>query len=131
MSITERITETIVEKVAGAVGWLILTELRRIGHAIEALVDDRRAERGLQPLFGLAGKREATEIPSAADEDRDLPPEADASTGDFLREEILTLLAAQQHISITLDTDLVALGKERGWLNQAGEVMMLPEGFGR
>lgn len=127
------LTDKVIEKVGGALGYLLLKELRRIAYALEMQCNLQLAEQGRQPLFYLS--KPAT-LPSlddapisvdAAGERMD-PPGGDDGP-DWLRLDLLTQLAREQHVEIDLDTDLIALGKERGWLNAGGEVVMLPQEY--
>lgn len=126
------LTDKIAEKIAGALGWLLLKELRRIGSVLEKSCDSHREIHGFQPLFQtelekankiIAGEQtEAEEILAAET--------GISAEGDFMRLEILEMLARENRIMVTSETDLVELGKARGWLDQAGEIVMFPMHYG-
>lgn len=122
--------DKIGEKLAGAVGWLILKELRGIRHAIEVGVDSQREGMGLRPIFAEAEAAPRAEltatdgVPHLAGERGADQPEPD---GEFLLMSMLEALAEEQRVPVDSRTDLIALGKERGWLDQAGELVMLPQ----
>lgn len=129
------LTDKIVEKIAGALGWLLLKELRRIASGIEKGIDSHREIHGFRPLFQtpleaanevIAGEQ-AEAAQAVADNE---PTNLSSEGGDYMRQEILELLAGENRIPITPETDLVALGKDRGWLDNAGQVVMLPQGYG-
>lgn len=127
MSLGGKLMEKLMEKLAGPVGFLILKELGRIAVAVERGVDSLREIHGLHPVFAALEKQPAAP-PAGESLDSVLDPPEDL--GDYLRLDILEALAREHQIPITTETDLVALGKTHGWLDQAGQVAMLPRGYG-
>lgn len=129
------LTDKIAEKVAGALGWLLLKELRRIASAIERGIDSDRELAGYQPIY--ASRLSETEADAAgaagAEGDGDTAgggasDESSASeSADYMRLDILEALAAEHNVPITATTDLIALGKDRGWLDASGGLTMLPK----
>ncbi len=125
------ITEKLMEKIAGAAGMLILTELRRCATALETIADIQLQQAGQASRFSVpavATEGEATgEILRVDSSGEALPPTSDAP--DWLRLDLLEQLAREHQVMIVDGADLVALGKARGWLNEAGEFTMLPAAF--
>ena len=121
------LADKLADKILGPFGWALLKSLTRIATAIEKGIDSHREICGYQPLFA-SHTSPATTSEESPEGEGFTPPDREP---DFMRQEILTLLAAEQHVMITGDTDLVVLGKSRGWLNEAGEVVMLPQGYGQ
>lgn len=131
-----KITDKIAEKVAGALGWLLLKELRRIATALEKGIDSHREIHGFHPLFAVPPATQSIDQQIQDEQDaavaaREILDASPETEGDFMRLEILEMLARENRIEIDTTTDLVALGKERGWLDQAGEIVMLPQGYGQ
>lgn len=125
MSIGDKIADVF----ARAFGGLVLRELRGIRIAIERGVDSQREMKGFQPLF-------KAQAPPATDNPAEPPPEAEepiptGSATDYMTLEILEMLAQENHILITPDTDLIALGKDRQWLDQSGQLITLPQQYQR
>lgn len=126
------LTDKIVERIAGALGWLLLKELRGIRSALEKGIDSQREIAGLRPIFAPAVSEVDARILSeqadaAGGADGEIAAEVSSEAADYMRLEILEMLAAEQNIPITASTDLVALGKDRGWLDASGGLTMLPK----
>jgi hypothetical protein len=122
--------DKVAEKVAGAVGWLLIREIRSLRQTIEKGIDSQREIAGFHPLFSAP--------PSAIDQqiaDEQAQPAIDreiaqlAAEPDFLRLEMLEMLARDHQIVVTAETDLIALGKARGWLDESGQITMLPQNY--
>lgn len=124
------LTDKIIEKIGGAFGWVIFRELRQIRLTLERGIDSQREIVGLQPLFGQPKSEVDRQI-----EEELAEPAAQAEIAqmdgepDHLRLEILELLARDHQILVTSETDLVALGRSRGWLDESGAVTMLPKNY--
>lgn len=126
------ISDKIAEKVAGALGWLLLKELRGIRSAIERGIDSQREMGGYQPIFSKpiseVDARILSEQADAAGDAEAGGAPVDAGGGeDYMRLDILESLAVEHHIEVTPNTDLIALGTQRGWLDQSGQLTMLPK----
>lgn len=126
--------DKIAEKIAGALGWLLLKELRRIASAIEQGIDSDRELAGFQPIFSKPISEldaqilsEQTDAASGAEGDGEIQAGGSNEGADYMRLDILEALAAEQNIQITPNTDLIALGKDRGWLDASGGLVMLPK----
>lgn len=127
--------DKVAEMLARAFGGLILRELKGIRKALEIGVDSDREIHGFQPLFAKPGEDLEDGAGGGAGSGADgMDPEADPSDTsvhpDYMILEILELLAQENHVPHDSDTDLIALGKDRGWLNKEGEIVMLPRGYG-
>lgn len=109
--------DTLLEKTAGALGTALLKELRSLRLVLQEQVDAYRQAHGMEPLYAKPA------LPV-----QDLPDDADG-TVPYLYVDILEELAKEQKVPFDETTDLVALGKERGWIDQSGEIRMLPESY--
>lgn len=130
------LTDKIAEKIAGALGWLLLKELRRIASAIERGIDSNRELAGYQPIFAPQVSEDAAGGASAEGDgdaagsgasDEGSAGEATSEASDYMRLDILEALAAEHNVPITATTDLIALGKDLGWLDASGGLTMLPK----
>lgn len=133
------LTDKIVEKLAGALGWLLLKELRGIRSALERGVDSDRELAGYQPIFARPRTAIDDQIASEQADAAGDVMDGDAAGGavgdasdaqDFMRLEILEMLAHENNVPITATTDLIQLGKDRGWLDASGGLSMLPRNYG-
>lgn len=132
------IGDKIAEKIGGAFGWVIFKELRGIRQTLEIGVDSQREIHGLQPLFKAPKSAidqqiedEQAEAAAAghAAYTSGVDQELSDAEPDFLRLELLEMLARDNQIMVTAETDLLALGKSRGWLDDNGQVTMLPKNY--
>lgn len=121
------ITDKIADSLAKGFGWLLIRELRRIAVAIEKGVDSQRELAGFNPIFKPVPTPTDVQI---SQELLDTSGPEFKDDGDYVRLEILEALARENRIVVTMETDLVALGKARGWLDETGQVVMLPQGYG-
>lgn len=115
-------------KTTAGMVWLLVRELRRLTHAIETGVDSFRQVHGHRPLF----EAPTFHAEHAADPDPDTNrtiPRFEDDTPDWLRLDLLAALAREQHVLITDDTDLVQVGRERGWIDEAGQLVVLPKHY--
>lgn len=122
------LADKVAEKILGPFGWVLIKTLTRIAVAIEKGIDSYREISGYNPIFAPPAEPLAEpSTPAGGIEQTDYSSDPEP---DYMRLEILEALARENRIIILPDTDLVALGKQRGWLNEAGEVVMLPQGYG-
>lgn len=99
---------------------VLLRELRLFRQTMKEGIDTYRLVHGQPPLYS---QPEPT-IESTRAADR----KGFIREGDFLTPYLLQELAYQYHVPIDSDTDLEALAVERGWVDDAGKLLMLPLG---
>lgn len=121
-----QIIDTVLEKVSGALGYLILKELRRIATALECSVDLERSGRGLQPIFAPPAEGGTPPEPSAIlSEIREAGGDGDQP--DWLTTSIIEALAEEYHVPVVDASRLMQLAREQGWIDREGQIVMLPK----
>lgn len=119
---------SILDKISAKAGefsasMLLLIEVRRLRHTLERGIDSQREIAGLDPIFTPTLKA-VIESAEAIGPERDDDP-------DWLRIDLLEQLAHEANIPVDETTDLLALGRERGWLDEDGKIVCLPAGMQR
>ena len=98
-------------------------ELRGIREALEAIADAQRMSIGLTPKFDTLDPIEPE--PSVQDRAQTI-----IGQNDYLTAHIIEELAAEANIRLTGAEDLEALAKDRGWVDDEGKFLMLPQSYG-
>ena len=110
---------------------LLLKELKRLATAVETLTDSFRMVHGHRPMFHVEhGAQNSDARTGAENSESRTVPRYESDEPDWLRIDLLEALCREHHIAITEGMDLFQVGKEMGWLDASGQLVVLPTHYG-
>jgi len=117
-----KILEAAARKTILGVLLLLLRELRHLNRILEVATDSFRIAHKMQAQFTVA-KDEPSEDPDA---ETRIIPRYEHDEPQYLKLDLIECLCREQHIPIEPGTDLFAVARERQWIDEAGQLVVLP-----
>ena len=100
-------------------------EIRALRKTLEVGIDTYRMVHQLPPVF------QEVEVAEPLRAGQDPTPGRFIKPGDFLTVDLIYQLCQQFRIPVDVETDIEQLALDRGWVNEKGEFIVLPEGMER
>lgn len=117
------LVDKIIERFGERLSFELLGEIRGLRQAVEDLTLAYRQVHHLPT--GLSTVEALPRTPTG----KVIAVAEAESEPDWLRVDLIESLAREHHIPFDGDTDLLALAREHGWVNDAGEMIMLPSDY--